>query len=111
MIFLRVKKYLVDGNFIILFFFGDVPSNPEDWVGSPNRIGSFNTFKSETDYCANCSDQNEADVVMTGGVDITSQLYKALEGTGIGLRDQDEVEKWLAKNLDWRILLVSNPIS
>ncbi|RPA97355.1 hypothetical protein L873DRAFT_1129174 [Choiromyces venosus 120613-1] len=104
LIFVRVRKYLIPGNFFILFFLGEPGDDPHGWILNENRVGSIDTFKSSTDICGNCAGQEEADQLLSGGVDITNALYARLTGTGHTLDDQAEVEKWLAKNLKWRIL-------
>lgn len=103
-IFLRVRKYLIPGNFTIFFFLGEPGDDPHQWILNENRVGTVDTFKSTTDICGNCAGQEEADQLLSGGVDITNALYNSLHGTGYTLDDQDEVETWLAKNLKWRIL-------
>jgi len=106
-IFLRVRKYLIPGNFTIFFFLGEPGDDPRQWILNKNRVGTVDTFKSSTDICGNCAGQEEADEFLSGGVDITNALYDSLEGTGHTLDDQTEVEAWLAQNLTWRILKAS----
>nr|CAT00093.1 tyrosinase [Tuber magnatum] len=104
LIFLRVRKYLIPGNFIIFFFLGEPGDDPRQWLLSENHVGAVNTFKSSTDICGNCAGQEAADQLFSGGVDITNALYNKLANIGLTLDDQDEIEEWLAKNLKWRIL-------
>jgi len=108
-IFLRVRKYLIPGNFTIFFFLGEPGDDPHQWILNENRVGTVDTFKSTTDICGNCAGQKEADQLLSGGVDITNALYNSLDGTdhNFTLDDQHEVERWLAKNLKWRILKAS----
>ncbi|PWW73062.1 tyrosinase [Tuber magnatum] len=104
LIFLRVRKYLIPGNFIIFFFLGEAGDDPHQWLLNENRVGVVSTFKSTTDICGNCAGQEEADQLLSGGVDITNALYNKLASTGLALDDQGEMESWLTENLKWRIL-------
>lgn len=106
-IFLRVRKYLIPGNFTIFFFLGEPGDDPQQWLLNESGVGTVDTFKSTTDICGNCAGQEEADELLSGGVDITNALYNSLHGTGYTLDDYNEVETWLAKNLKWRILKAS----
>lgn len=108
-IFLRVRKYLIPGNFTIFFFLGEPGDDPQQWLLNKNRVGTVDTFKSTTDICGNCAGQEEADQLLSGGVDITNALYSSLlvHDTDYTLDDYDKVEEFLAKNLKWRILKAS----
>lgn len=82
MVSFRVRKYLVKENFVIFFFLEKPEEDSRNWVTSPNLAGSFHTFKSRTEYCANCLDQEEAEADMFGGVDLTDALHYTLKQKG-----------------------------
>lgn len=103
MVCLHVRKYLVKGNFIIFFFLGQPEAEPRNWVASPNLAGSFHTFKSDPNYCVNCSNQEAADVRICGGVHLTNVLFLKRENITV---DREKEAESLQKNLHWRILKV-----
>ncbi|KAF8464457.1 common central domain of tyrosinase-domain-containing protein [Kalaharituber pfeilii] len=105
-VILRVKRYLVKRNFSIFFFLGKPSEKSHEWITSPHLVGTFSTFKSEPDVCANCKKQEEEDVTMKGAVDITNALYHALARDSIDakLYERDKIEEYLAEKLEWRML-------
>jgi len=106
MIILRVGKYLIQENVHIFFFLGDSESTSNQWSTSENLIGSFHTFKSPIDVCANCASQEQARTITCGGIHISDELARRLD-QDTKLHDIDKVTRYIDDNLTWKIMRVS----
>lgn len=101
------------GNFTIFFFLGKPSDDPSTWIADPQQIGSFSTFKSQAEKCTNCAKQELEGAVMKAGLDITEDLFKAMDEEGADFADLNDTEKitdWLKKKFTWRMLEVSYSI-
>lgn len=80
-----------------------------------NRVGSVYNFSSpiETSGCENCKEQAEAGELLTGQVPITGAILKDWLNRDIadmptdGAFDEAAIERYLAKNFEWRVASVS----
>ncbi|KAF8247320.1 Di-copper centre-containing protein [Wilcoxina mikolae CBS 423.85] len=102
-VIIRVGKFLVQGNFNVFFFLGKEETDVDEWSTSKNLVGTFHTFKSQTDQCGNCAGQERNGAITCGGIHITAPLANKLEG-GTTLHDADDVAKYIEQNLFWKVL-------
>ncbi|ESK83958.1 tyrosinase [Moniliophthora roreri MCA 2997] len=72
---IQVKKYEIGCSFAVLFFLGEVPSNPNDWFTADNFIGAYHAFvNGSVDRCTNCRERR--DLVIEGFVHLNDAIVQ-----------------------------------
>lgn len=95
---IRVKKFQLQQSFTVLIFLGSAPNEVSEWRSSPNLVGSYGEFvNSNADNCVNCG--NTADIITEGFI----QLDDAFDRLGYGQKSEDEIEKFVRAEINWRI--------
>ncbi|TFK38852.1 tyrosinase [Crucibulum laeve] len=101
------KKYELGCSFSVDLFLGEVPENPEDWLTSPNLVGSRHAFvNSAAGHCENC--RNQADIIVEGFVHLNNGIAKH---SGLGTFDPAAVEPYLTRELHWRVQKVDGTVA
>ena len=102
---IEFKKYELNDSFAVLLFLGEVPTDPHDWLVSPNYVGSHYAFvNTSASQCANCVSQ--ADLVVEGFVHLNEAIIKH---AGFSSLDASVVEPYLKQNLHWKVFKVRYP--
>ena len=103
-------KYSIGGCGTFSFFAGydqgQLPTDPQNWVTSPNFIGSFCIFADDvfTTRCSNCKDQAADHFRIEGTVHLTDWLIKE----EYPLYVNEDTVSMLANTLNWRIYSVTH---
>lgn len=101
----RVEKYLVDNNFNVYFFCGEPGNDPKEWSLGEHLVGSMSSFKFTTENCANCEEQRDSNLMISGEIQLTTSiLYHSND-----IATSGGVEAWLTQALTWRVMNVRNP--
>ncbi|KAF5391307.1 hypothetical protein D9757_001938 [Collybiopsis confluens] len=102
----HIKKYEVGGSFKVLFFLGNVPNEPREWITSPHFVGAFHGFVNSTPgRCANC--RRGQDVVLEGFVHLNEGIAKL---SHLNSLDPHVMESYLKENLHWRVQKTSGEV-
>lgn len=93
------KKYELNCSFTVLIFLGPVPEDPEEWLVSPNFVGSHSAFvNSAAGHCANC--RNNAGIVEEGFIHLDEGIIRVAQ---INNLDPHTVVPYLKDNMHWRV--------
>ncbi|KAH8647567.1 common central domain of tyrosinase-domain-containing protein [Tricladium varicosporioides] len=100
-----VKKHALSGPFFIHIFLG--PFAPEAWKWSfePNLVGTHSIFDKAG---SNMSDCNCSKDLVTGTIPLTDSIAKAVADGKCKSMDQEDVEPYLAQNLQYRISFLND---
>lgn len=99
----HVQKYALGSSFSILFFLGEVPEDPYQWLISPNLVGTHQVFaNSVPDRCANCRNQSQA--VVEGFIHLNSGIK---DHSNLNSLEPNVVKPFLTEQLHWRVMKVS----
>ena len=100
---MRAPKYAFNGPYAVHVFLGDFSTNPEERAFDKNLVGSWHVFANDVENtgCINCLKSAEENLVVTGSVPLTSALLERIEA--VGSLDKEDVERYLKKELHWRI--------
>lgn len=98
---LRVEKMALQSAFFIHIFLGDFNPDPSCWSFEPNLVGSHAVFTPFTN--ASTALDSGASSIVTGTIPLTRTLQAHADDGKIDLDDCTAVEKYLRKNLHWRV--------
>jgi tyrosinase len=102
-VFLRVKKFSVEGTWGVHVFLGEPPANSLEWYFSENRVGTVNILATHNiDGCSNCQNQAASGQLVTGSVSLTGELV----ARELDLTNTEAVVEYLTNNLTWRVAKV-----
>jgi hypothetical protein len=104
---IKAPKYAFNGPFAVYVFMGDFTADKDERPYDPNLVGSVAVFANDIRHtgCGKCQDNREAGLEVTGSVPLTSALMERMDE--VGSLDKEDVERYLTKNLHWRIHSVS----
>jgi len=101
---IQYKKFELGTSFSVPVFFGAVPEDPNDWLVSPNLVGAHHAFVNDNpEECDNC--RGQVDLVEEGFVHLNGDL---ISKSGLDSLEQDVVAPYLTKELQWKVIKVSN---
>jgi tyrosinase len=105
---IKAPKYAFNGPFAVYVFMGEFTSDKDERPYDPNLVGSVAVFATNIQHtgCGKCQDNQEAGLVVTGSVPLTSALLERIDE--VGSLEIEAVEPYLTKNLHWRIHSVSS---
>lgn len=93
----HMKKYDVGTSFVIVFFLGEVPTEPKEWTVSNACVGRhYVMVNSNPQNCANC--KTNSDVTVEGFVYLNDGLNQHL-----GSLAPEKVAQYLKDKLQWRV--------
>lgn len=102
---ISAPKHALDGTFTVHTFLGPVDEEQVYlWPASPHHVGTFAPLgQPGNTSCDKCQQDQRDDVRVTGQIPLTLALVERyLNGTLDNL-SVDEVERYLQKNLHWRV--------
>ena len=98
--FVRIRsgRFALGQSYTVLLLHGQPPADESEWRTSPNLLGLHAVFvSSRASMCVNCETQR--DNIDEGFVHITARLEKL----GLLSKPEEEFEKYVKDNLQWRI--------
>ncbi|KAK3372444.1 hypothetical protein B0H63DRAFT_551021 [Podospora didyma] len=105
---IRVKKQAMDGPFSIHLFIGTVPDNPEDWILAPSHVGTVGVFAASDDGVNYRMSMSQLEVSST--IPLTTSLVKKVMLGELSSLEPRDVEPYLRRNIQKRILSVSGKV-
>ena len=101
--FVRVNQFAISGTWGIHIFIGDPPENSDEWAMARNLAGTVSVLApSNRSHCANCRNQADRNISVTGAVDLTEILKEEFHD----ITDDGTVAAFLKENLNWRVAKV-----
>lgn len=103
-----VERLALNGSFTIFYIVGDVDgTSGADWSTLPGFAGVTHVFASPTEVCDNCGKQEHQAHLVTSTSPVTSLLIDYVERGQLASMEAQDVERFLVKNLKWRVQTVS----
>lgn len=94
----RVKKFQFKQSFNVIIFLGEVPEHVEQYLSSPNYVGTHSEFvNTAPEHCGSCSEH--ADIITEGVVN----LNYALERKGYEHKSEEEIKQYIKETVRWRV--------
>ncbi|SPQ18279.1 b447e784-f57a-40e5-89a7-874d54feefc1 [Thermothielavioides terrestris] len=109
----RVGTQALDGTFVVHFFLGDPPSDPQAWPSAPNHVGTMGVFAAAREDNRDNEGQGgrtemgahgHHDLAVSGTVPLTAALVKKVAAGELESLDPADVEPYLRANLQRRVL-------
>jgi tyrosinase len=111
----RAKKHVLGEPYSVYFFMGEFPrSDPSAWNLNPTTVGPVAILgHPENMGCDKCVADMADRLCVTGTVSLTEGLLDSYNGTinaddRLPSFDDETVEKYLTKNLHWRVALADH---
>lgn len=95
---IEFNKYELSTRFGVLLFLGEVPNSPQDWLTSPNLVGTHFTYVDGRSHRG-----NRRGGVVEGFVHLNQGILKH---SGLQSLAIEVVEPYLTRALDWRVQTV-----
>ncbi|KAF9023673.1 hypothetical protein BDZ89DRAFT_955396, partial [Hymenopellis radicata] len=91
---IELDKFELGCSFSVIFFLGEVPTDPEDWLCCDTLVGTHNVLV----YPGPAA--NSRKFLMKGGVRLD---YAIAQRSGLSSLEPSVVEPYLAQALQWRV--------
>jgi tyrosinase len=87
-------------------FIGEFNADTKTWCTQDALVGTFVVFgKALTTGCEKCARDAEAELEVSGTVNLTAALLKEVDAGHLGSVERENVIPWLRQNLHWRVTL------
>ena len=104
----RAAKHVLGQTYSVHVFLGDFNADPLTWPFENNLVGTDTILgRPSNTRCGKCKDDRKAGLMVTGIVPLTAALIEDVREGLISSLNPEDVVPYLAKNLHWRVTLVS----
>ena len=101
---IRFNKYGLGQSFGVLIFLGDVPDDAEQWISSPNFVGTHAAYVSNvTSQPDQYDNYAQMEGISVGCAPLNASMAKL---SGLSSFDPNVVTPYLKANLNWRVQTV-----
>jgi len=105
---LKGPKHILEQTYIVHVFLGEFLPATNTWSTQSALVGTFTVFgKALTTGCEKCARDAEADLEVSGTVNLTGALVKEVEDGRLGSVERENVIPYLRRNLHWRVILAN----
>jgi tyrosinase len=105
------EKFALNGSYAIYVFLGNFDANdPACWPTAPNLVGThavFAALPNDAEGNGLQAARAASGIQVTGTMPLTSTLLKKAQSGELGTMRPQDVEDYMAKNLHWRVRMVS----
>jgi tyrosinase len=102
-VFVRVKKFAIQGTWGIHVFLGELPVSSFNWYFAEARVGTVTILSNRNiANCGNCQNRAAGGQLVTG----TVSLSDALTAKGLAVTDAEAVIQFLKETLTWKVVKV-----
>lgn len=105
------QKFAMNGSYAVYVFLGDFEDDTSAWPLSKNLAGTHAVAASMVSkHATNARPVALATVKVTGSVPLTDLLLSKVQAGELASMNTKTVEKYMSKNLKWRIATVSHGV-